>query len=93
MGELPVLSQALSLMRSALPAAETSCQAKLKADLQVGVHLSRASLPLCLKRVSSSDHQDMHLSDGYYEIIGSVRDDLTLKALTSIALGDKLGEW
>jgi replication factor A3 len=34
----------------------------------------------------------MHLADGYYEIIGTVKDDLTVKALTSIELGPKLGE-
>lgn len=35
--------------------------------------------------------QDMHLTDGYYEIIGSVKDDKSVKALTSIELGPSLG--
>lgn len=33
----------------------------------------------------------MHLSDGYYEIIGSVKDDRSIKALTSIELGGNVG--
>lgn len=33
----------------------------------------------------------MHLSDGYWEIIGLVKDDKSLKALTAIELGPKLG--
>ncbi|ORX39890.1 replication factor A protein 3 [Kockovaella imperatae] len=41
---------------------------------QIGVHLGR----------------DMHIADTYVEIIGSVKDDLSLKALTSINLGDRL---
>lgn len=34
----------------------------------------------------------MHLTDGYYEIIGTVKDDKSVKALTSIELGPKLGK-
>ncbi|GFZ46118.1 hypothetical protein JCM24511_04364 [Saitozyma sp. JCM 24511] len=41
---------------------------------KVGIHLSR----------------DMHLSDGYVEIIGTVKDDNTIKALTNIDLGNSL---
>lgn len=33
----------------------------------------------------------MHLSDGYWEIIGLVKDDKSLKALTAIELGPELG--
>jgi hypothetical protein len=36
--------------------------------------------------------QDMHISDAYVEIIGHVKDDLTIKALTSIGLGQTLGQ-
>jgi replication factor A3 len=33
----------------------------------------------------------MHLSEGaFVEIIGSVKDDLTVRALTSFALGDSI---
>lgn len=38
-------------------------------------------------------YQDMHLSEGFYEIIGTVRDDKTVRALTSIELGENLGMW
>ncbi|RSH88075.1 uncharacterized protein EHS24_000602 [Apiotrichum porosum] len=34
--------------------------------------------------------RDMHIEDTYVEIIGSVKDDLTVKALTSINLGNTL---
>jgi hypothetical protein len=34
----------------------------------------------------------MHLTEGYYEIIGSVKDDKSVKALTSIELGPTLGK-
>jgi hypothetical protein len=34
----------------------------------------------------------MHLTEGYYEIIGSVKDDKSVKALTSIELGPNLGK-
>jgi hypothetical protein len=37
-------------------------------------------------------NQDMHLTDGYYEIIGNVKEDKSVKALTSIELGPQLGE-
>ncbi|WVR05256.1 hypothetical protein IAU60_002268 [Kwoniella sp. DSM 27419] len=40
----------------------------------LGVHLSR----------------DMHIGDGYVEIIGSVKDDLSIKAHTYIELGSNL---
>jgi replication factor A3 len=33
----------------------------------------------------------MHMSDKFVEIIGNVKDDMTIKALTSINLGDSLG--
>jgi hypothetical protein len=33
----------------------------------------------------------MHLSDGFYEIIGSVKEDRSIKALTSIELGSSVG--
>lgn len=32
----------------------------------------------------------MHIEDSYVEIIGTVKDDLTVRALTSINLGPKL---
>lgn len=32
------------------------------------------------------------MSDGYWEIIGMVKDDKSLKALTAIELGPKLGQ-
>ena len=35
----------------------------------------------------------MHLTEGYYEIIGSVKDDKSVKALTSIELGPNLGKF
>ena len=38
-----------------------------------------------------ADFQDMHLSEGYYEIIGTVKEDKSVKALTSIELGPSLG--
>lgn len=41
---------------------------------EIGVHLSR----------------DMHIEDPYVEIIGNVKDDLTIKALTNINLGKAL---
>jgi len=34
----------------------------------------------------------MHISDAYIEIIGNVKEDLTVKALTSIGLGQTLGQ-
>jgi len=34
----------------------------------------------------------MHLTEGYYEIIGSVKEDKSVKALTSIELGPTLGQ-
>lgn len=34
----------------------------------------------------------MHLADDFVEIIGLVKDDMTVKALTSIPLGKTLGE-
>jgi hypothetical protein len=34
----------------------------------------------------------MHLTDGYYEIIGNVKEDKSVKALTSIELGPNLGK-
>jgi replication factor A3 len=34
----------------------------------------------------------MRIADTYVEIIGNVKDDLTVKALTSINMGSKLGE-
>lgn len=34
----------------------------------------------------------MHIEDPYVEIIGNVKDDLTIKALTNINLGKNLGE-
>ncbi|WWC61111.1 uncharacterized protein I303_103689 [Kwoniella dejecticola CBS 10117] len=40
----------------------------------LGVHLSR----------------DMHIGDGFVEIIGSVKDDLTIKAHTYIELGSDI---
>ncbi|WWD15922.1 hypothetical protein CI109_100346 [Kwoniella shandongensis] len=41
---------------------------------QIGVHIPR----------------DMHIADQYVEIIGTVKDDLSIKAHTHIGLGDKL---
>jgi len=38
-----------------------------------------------------ADKKDMHLSEGYYEIIGTVKEDKSVKALTSIELGPSLG--
>ena len=35
----------------------------------------------------------MHLSEGYYEIIGSVKEDKSVRALTSIELGPTLGKF
>lgn len=35
----------------------------------------------------------MHLTEGYYEIIGSVKEDKSVKALTSIELGPNLGKF
>ena len=37
-------------------------------------------------------HKDTHIEDAYVEIIGMVKDDLTIKALTYINLGSTLGE-
>lgn len=34
----------------------------------------------------------MHLGDKYVEIIGTVKDDLTLKTLLGFNMGDSLGE-
>jgi hypothetical protein len=44
-----------------------------------------------LGRSTLADIQDMHLSEGYYEIIGTVKEDKSVKALTSIELGPSLG--
>jgi replication factor A3 len=33
----------------------------------------------------------MHIEDTYVEIIGTVKEDLTIKALTNINLGNSLG--
>jgi hypothetical protein len=41
---------------------------------------------------TDADDKDMHLTEGYYEIIGSVKDDKSVKALTSIELGPNLGK-
>jgi hypothetical protein len=56
------------------------------------------SLPFLLRgsdggdaTLARTDDQDMHLTEGYYEIIGTVKDDKSVKALTSIELGPKLG--
>jgi hypothetical protein len=35
----------------------------------------------------------MHLSDGFVEIIGTVKEDGTVKALTNIDLGNNIGEF
>jgi hypothetical protein len=45
----------------------------------------------CHCQISQTNDQDMHLTDGYYEIIGSVKEDKSVKALTSIELGPSLG--
>lgn len=37
-------------------------------------------------------YQDMHIATKFVEIIGTVKDDNTVKALTSIPLGESLGE-
>ncbi|KAK4686562.1 replication factor A3, partial [Tremellales sp. Uapishka_1] len=34
--------------------------------------------------------REMHIADTYVEIIGQVKDDLSIKALTSISLGNEL---
>ena len=41
---------------------------------------------------SDESSQDMHIADPYVEIIGNVKDDLSVKALTSINMGSKLGK-
>ncbi|TXT06076.1 hypothetical protein VHUM_03549 [Vanrija humicola] len=40
--------------------------------------------------VSASHTQDMHIEDTYVEIIGNVKEDLSIRALTSINLGNTL---
>jgi hypothetical protein len=41
----------------------------------------------------STDGQDMHIEDPYVEIIGTVKDDLSVKALTSVNMGKDLSRW
>lgn len=59
---------------------------------QIAIHLSRVRLDNMSKHPSpSADTQDMHIEEGtYVEIIGSVKEDLTVRALTSFNLGSNL---
>jgi hypothetical protein len=60
----------------------------------IGLDLGASPSPIqchCHCQISQTNDQDMHLTDGYYEIIGSVKEDKSVKALTSIELGPSLG--
>lgn len=40
----------------------------------------------------ADDLQDMHIDSAYVEIIGRVEEDLSVRALTSLSLGNNLGQ-
>lgn len=64
--------------------------AKADADEQVALWLSRVRPFLMIRDMLMG--QDTHIEDTYVEIIGSVKEDGSVKALTNINLGNSLGE-
>lgn len=61
---------------------------------QVGIHLPRVSSQGQIQLLESLilSEQDMHIADQYVEIIGTVKEDLTIRAHTHIGLGNNLGQ-